>query len=345
MELLITIGPWQSLFACAALWQLGVKPEDVEVIVVHEISEENLVEPCRRIHESQGHCFLGGMDIRTVSKGSFSGQQRELLKRISKARRIWCGGLGGKARWLVEYLPMVPLVTYEDGLISMSASFAYGSAWEQSWWQRFYYRVRKSASKHRPWLRREDFRRLDLIVTSLDEIYPSQDAPRARRLRVEPESLRTVLNAGWCPAVEFPAAVKPRALVLGSNFTKVDIITPSQEYGAIERTIELLSERYEVWWKAHPRADPLYTRYLQLRHPALKTLDEQVQWVPVEAFIPKADFQLLVSPMSSSLLYAKKIYGVETRFSPGFGELLATLNNQEFVRIYRWLRKYISVLE
>jgi|GEM_PF-3375195 len=348
MDLVLTIGPWQSIVASAALRQADISSDRVIALDLCNPGEETLVDACRRIHLSQGHRFLGGVNAASCAGRLFRKEQRDLCRTLQKVERIWTFALGGRGAGLIDHLPQVPIRLYEDGLLSGSAEFIYGLRWKGvrasglSFLKTY---IMKGIQYRRPWFRLPGFSRIEAKYHFLEELYEGQEPFEGPQVRIDPKIFCKVLNGDWLPSIEINPSIAPRALVLGSNFVNAGRMLPSLEYGVIEKTIERLAGEYEVWWKPHPRADPIFTRYLRLKYPFLQVIDKALHWVPVECLVQPLDFRLLISPMSSSLFYSKLLHGIEVRISPGFREILFAQDAKHFQDVYLILEKHVPLLE
>jgi len=347
MELVITIGPWQSLMATAALRQAGIVSGAVCVIDICNPGEEALIEVCRCIHAEAGHHFLGALSARYIHDGSFIKKDAALFAAMQKASRIWTFAIQGRCGYLLDYLPRSPIVIYEDGLLSGSPAFVYGEEWRWIQCSFFSYLrlcAKKSLFHRRLWFHLPAYRRIESIYTFLHELHENDALPSVPKVVIRPEVLGEVLAFCGKSKTAPEESGKPRALILGSNFSKAVHMLPSLEYGIIEEAIRDLEGEYEIWWKPHPRADPLFTRYLALSFPSLKVFDPTLYCIPAECLIQPWNFSLVTSPMSSSLLYCKKLFKLDTYITPGIIELLPSFNRQSFLEVYSILERHVPLL-
>ncbi len=348
MELILTVGPWQSIMAIAALRQMEVPPGQVAVVQLTNPSETALIELCRKIHETEGHRYLGYASHAQCMADDIPASVKQAL---ANCRRIWAVSLGRSVSHLLELTPAsIPVVIYEDGMAASTPQFIYGFYWEsmrKSYARLLWQYVKRSVTKRRLWFRRPDYLRIELMITYLHHIYDHDALLEIPKIKLESRYLLEALNGPWFPDKTFPPSEKPRLIIAGTNFINHGGggITPSQEYGLIGKAMKALAEDYEVWWKAHPRADPIFTEYLQTKYPFIRTLDTDLLHVPIEGLIPRLGIQKLVSPFSSSLLYAKSLYNIETQLLGGFEALIPLLGDSSLKQIYKVFRQNVPTLD
>jgi hypothetical protein len=106
---------------------------------------------------------------------------------------------------------------------------------------------------------------------------------------------------------------KPKVLFLGQNLSRHAALDSDEELDIFRSAVQsILDAGYEVIWKDHPRAvPPLFDRIKQIAPDNIFTLPE-MQHCPVEAILPKLGVSFCVGVWSTTLFYAKAIYGIET---------------------------------
>jgi hypothetical protein len=96
-----------------------------------------------------------------------------------------------------------------------------------------------------------------------------------------------------------------RALVIGSAFYRLGIITKSEENKAYLETIKsLISKKYHVFWKSHPRDD--YVNFNTQN--SITNLSDNF---PIEVYAYLLKFDVVISICSSALFTLKKLFNAE----------------------------------
>jgi hypothetical protein len=137
--------------------------------------------------------------------------------------------------------------------------------------------------------------------------------PRLNRNTVSNEALHGVIGS---LIKDLPDCNVPDGAVwlLGGNRSRWGSLTPSGEYQPIVDLVRSLIEKgYDIVWKPHPRADPLYAEYLSLKfNGRLTVLSSDAAYWPVEPLLIRYSACALMSLASTSLLYSKDILGISS---------------------------------
>ncbi len=334
--------------AIGALRQMGVPASEVTVVPLLSSSEVGLAEGCGIIHRHFGHTVLEPLILGQLRERSFARSHAALFERFRKARRLWSVGLFGETDDLLSHFMPRSLAVFEDGLLSTFPKFSYGEEWHRvrNGYSLLKFYIRRTLERKRLWLRPPLYQRLEIAAVFMESFHdPGHLPPQTRLLKIEPAALKEILQAGWVPSSPFAEATRPRALILGSNFVKAVQFSVEEEYGPLEAAIRHLEPTHEVWWKPHPRADPEHTEALVAKFPGLRLFPTINLWVPIEAMVHQAGFEIVASTMSSSLIYCKELWGMETFLIPGFEQFFKRCHAEDYHRIYHRLKGVIPEMQ
>jgi hypothetical protein len=344
MDTVITIGPWQSIIASAAIHQLQIAPDQVRVITVLRQHESHLFSICKQIHDTLGHTIDSSIILHNREKPSQVHQ--DAIKLLNSSQRVWVPGLSHYISELLLYSKCPSIAVYEDGINSLSPQFTLSPYWNQQFrlshiilnsWRTFLYRKNGRIPPHR----------LHKLVTG---VFTYLDLPYLQDktipyTHISKESILNILDKSFPSDANTEGSNRKRALILGCNFSFWNVTTPTEEYTPIISAIEFLQNEYEVWWKPHPRADRLFTDYLSLRFPSLNLWPNESIWIPVEAMIKNMNVSFIASPMSSSLIYCKSLWGIDSKIIPGIKQHIINQNNKGFLTAYQYLEEHIPLLD
>ena len=106
---------------------------------------------------------------------------------------------------------------------------------------------------------------------------------------------------------------KPKALFLGQILSRHSGIDSDDELDIFRSSVQsIIDAGYQVVWKDHPRAvPPLFDKIKQIAPDDIRILPD-IQHCPIETILPKLGISFCVGLWSSTLFYAKSIYGMES---------------------------------
>lgn len=106
---------------------------------------------------------------------------------------------------------------------------------------------------------------------------------------------------------------KPKVLFLGQNLSRHSALSSEDELELFRTVVQsIINAGYQVIWKDHPRAvPPLCDKIKQIAPDDVCILPE-LQYCPIEAILPKLGISFCVGVWSTTLFYAKAIYGIES---------------------------------
>jgi hypothetical protein len=331
-------GTWQLITLCAALRAHHMRfPEAAAMETVVVFSGTGTVPAMRETLErltglyDEFHRFVWIDDLLT---GLRRLDDKQLEATITTARkRIGVGSAAevwvnhrwfGADRFLLESYPNARVILFEDGVLT------YTRPWADA------YRLRSSSREtlrdltrratRDPRARVKAFhtetrlfgrkrRALDASYLLLGDILGVPRGQRAIAHVIDPAILREVLEAIPVARTMPDRDGRPRALVLGANFSVWNDIPFESELALYADIVtRVASGGYEVWWKDHPRLVEPYHPTLQSLLPDVTIHPLQMDWtLPLETALLRDPVDLIVAGLSTGLFYTPLITTSEVR--------------------------------
>jgi len=312
VRLLVIIGSWQAILGASAIRSacggaLAVK----YVICIRRDNESDMSEACRNFFLSRG-IELILMSYRDYQSGNLSNKIRKLIGCCDEVYFPLTATFARLKYWPVEIKDKISF--YEDGLHSL-AVLENLQARDKIDKQRglnvkakdlikvAYRNLRNRNRSHHMVKIPSDFRAYWglLKITELPYNFHFIDP----MLLAEEISLFGQLNS----KAEDNETILPGTVILGSNFAMHGMLSADVEYRPVCEFIESFSSDSALYWKPHPRASYLYSDYLLRKYPQVKPWPAHGSAMPFECHIGCQPDLKVVSLMSTSVAYAKLIYG------------------------------------
>jgi hypothetical protein len=322
-------GSWQMIAMKASLLahqRQGAVAEEVETVLAFAVTGDS-PHPRRRIEQLAAIFGLDRQmvsirdlthDLGTLDDAEFHARQRELRERIGAKRVVelwltypWVGA----DRFLLTCYPEARVVLVEEGL------FTYSRPWSDTYARRERLRATIRYWKGRmtgdPRAHVDAFcsevrllgaprRRPVASYLFLADVLGVPEAHRDVARPVDPSLLRSVIRQVPAEPVLHTDGTRPRAIVLGANFSAWKVIPYEDELAVYLDVVRRLDEAgYEVWWKDHPRlAEPF--------HPALRDRLADIELhalqtdhtLPLEVALQHETVDLLVGGLTAGLFFA-----------------------------------------
>jgi hypothetical protein len=331
-------GTWQLITLCAALRAHRMRFPDaagMETVVV--FSGTGTVPAMRQTLErlaglyDEFHRFVWIDDLltglRRLNDTEFEATITAVRERIGirSAAEVWVNHRWfGPDRFLLESYPNARVVLFEDGVLT------YTRPWTDA------YRLRSSSRETLRYLaclaRRDPRARVKAFHTEtrlfgrrrralaasyllLGDIIGVPRGQQAVAHVVDPAILREVLESIPVARAMPDRNGRPRALVLGANFSVWNDIPFENELALYADIVTRVANAgYEVWWKDHPRLVEPYHPTLQDLLPDVAIHPLQMDWtLPLETALLRDPVDLIVAGLSSGLFYAPLITTSEVR--------------------------------
>lgn len=343
-SLIVTVGPWQSVIAAAVLKQREVPPVHVSTLVLLKRGQADLAAGCKFIHELEG--YRGDFQILYLDEIQL-GFSTERSFNFRDVESVYAPGLGSAGvEWvLTSVVPRASILLYEDGLHFLADDFVLGSSRHLVQGTSF-----KRIGMSLRFIKNGNARVLGIVkrlkginryICGLDNWGADITVQILENEMVG--VLERIANALTIfPEVEALYTPVEKEIVLGTNFSAYGHMSPSDEYGCVCEYINSGSPSGEIWWKPHPRADPLFTEYLEGKYPELKIWPRSLMWLPVEIVARKANARELVSLHSSSLIYGKRLCELSVRRLSDAESLLVQSGYTSFLETARKLKEMLD---
>ena len=332
-NLLLVSGPWQLILAAAALQAKRRSRERNVVFVLSRGRQRSLVEP---VVELAGrilpaakcvvmphNAFAEGKRDWPIPFESLQGHVAQMFGgHLPHVKRLWVAYLSAyEERLLAEVFSSSALAVYEDGFGTyfqfedeppeISRQFSRVARWRSvlkgTW--------RLEAISHRlhTWTMPPIYRRRLAEAWLLLGEYLPVPPFLAGRVRPIPyadllEQFKGVRQAeNW----SLPVTGAGQVLCLGQNLYMFGMASVAVELALYRDVVEtLIAAGYDVVWKEHPRAVEPFGPRLAETFPRQFQLLEVPAELPVDVLVAARDWRACVSVYSSTLFYAKYLYGI-----------------------------------
>lgn len=331
-------GTWQLITLCAALRAHHLRFPDAaatETVVVFSGTgtipalRETLERLAGLYDELDRFVWIDDLlaGLRRFDDAQFDATIGAVRERIgvSSAAEVWVNyPWFGPDRFLLESYPDARVILFEDGVLTYTRPWADAYRLRSGSRETVRYlarrivgdpraRVKAFHSETRLFGRRR--RAPDASYLLLGDALGVPRVHRAIAHVVDPAVLRGVLESIPVDRAMPDPGDRPRALILGANFSAWDVIPYEAELALYADIVTRVANGgYEVWWKDHPRI-------LEPFHPALQDLLPDVtihrlqvdSTLPLEAALLEDPVDLIVAGLSSGLFYTPLITTSEVR--------------------------------
>jgi hypothetical protein len=325
-------GTWQLIALCAAIRAHHLRFPDAaatETVVVFSGTGTSpaLRETLERLAGlyNELHRFVWIDDLLAelhrfddVELDAAIGAVRERIG-VGSAADVWVNyPWSGPDRFLLEAYPDARVILFEDGVLTYTRPWADAHRLRSTTRETLRYVARRVVRD--PYARVKAFhsetrlfgRRRRALHASYLLLGDLLGVPRVHRTIahvIEPAILRGVLESVPVDRAMPDRGDRPRALILGANFSAWNVIPLADELAMYADIVTRVADGgYEVWWKDHPRI-------LEPFHPALQDLLPDVtihrlqvdSTLPLEAVLLNDPVDLIVAGLSSGLFYTPLI--------------------------------------
>jgi hypothetical protein len=262
-----------------------------------------------------------------IDDAEFTARIRQVRERVGggRAAEVWIAyPWTGPDRFLLECFPDARVVLFEDGLFTYTRPWADQHSLRARTTETLRYLARRAVADPRALVRAfySETRLLGRPRRTLDASYLllgdklGIPAPhRAVAHVVDPAILRSVIESIPMPRALPDRSDRPRALVLGANFSAWKLIPHDDELRLYTDVVRRLADAgYEVWWKDHPRVIEPFHSALQQQNPGIEVrLFQPDHTLPIEVALLKDPVDLIVAGLSAGLFYTPLITDTRVR--------------------------------
>jgi hypothetical protein len=325
-------GSWQLITLCASLRAHHARvPEAVGVQTTIVFSGTGNSPALRRTLERLAELFghserIVWIDDLLAELPDFDDAQFE--ERIGQVRErigvphpgeVWVAyPWTGVDRFLLECYLDARVVLFEDGLFTYTRPWGDSDPLKDRLRETLRYMMRRAAAD--PHARTNAFssevrllgRRKRVLDASYLLLGGALGIPAEHRTVahiVDPAVLREVLALVPVDLALPPQGERPRALVLGANFSAWKLVPREDELRLYTDVVRKLDEAgYEIWWKDHPRVLEPFHPDIRARLPDIPLhLLHTDHTVPLEAVLLRDPVDLIVAGLSAGLFYTPLI--------------------------------------